>query len=443
MIPKQAGFYGTPFTAHRGVRQGDIISPMIFNVVCDAVIRECESLGNGLMDALFYADDGMITSNNPTELQSMLENFTNSFQKMGLKMNVDKTKALIMTGKPVREKMSDTAYKRRMIGEGMSHRERQLEKIACPGCHKQVQRQYLSKHQQTKSCRKNQMNQPTPNTQETCVIIEPQTQPTQYSLHMPTNRITSCPALGNCPFKTASRWEMRRHFQQRHNRDFITILEEGPLPKCAKCGIQLRDVGPKHQASKACQQVEEKMEGRAKYETNKSAQEKIKFLVFGQEIETVEQFRYLGRIVTCNDDDRPAMRKNLQKAQGVWSRLARLLSRTGANTRVMARIYRAVVQSILLYGSESWVLPEDQYDILERFHKRCLRHITNKHICKGTDGEWSYPNSTELLKECNLKTIREYVSERQAMATRKYLPHSAFFQQNQSSCSFIKLDSAP
>jgi hypothetical protein len=30
MIPKQAGFYGKPFKASRGVQQGDIVSPMIF-----------------------------------------------------------------------------------------------------------------------------------------------------------------------------------------------------------------------------------------------------------------------------------------------------------------------------------------------------------------------------------------------------------------------------
>jgi hypothetical protein len=42
MIPKQAGFYGGPIAANQGVRQGDIISPMIFNIVTDAIIWESE-----------------------------------------------------------------------------------------------------------------------------------------------------------------------------------------------------------------------------------------------------------------------------------------------------------------------------------------------------------------------------------------------------------------
>ena len=46
MVPKQAGFYGKSFSASRGVRQGDILSPMIFNIVADAVIRDTEARMN-------------------------------------------------------------------------------------------------------------------------------------------------------------------------------------------------------------------------------------------------------------------------------------------------------------------------------------------------------------------------------------------------------------
>jgi hypothetical protein len=233
---------------------------------------------------------------------------------------------------------------------------------------------------------------------------------------------------------------MRRHFQQRHNTDYVTILEEGPLPKCSKCGIQLRDVGPRHQESKACQIVETRNYERNKYQENVMTRTTTKFLVFGQEIETVTEFKYLGRTVTQDDDDRQAIRKNLHKAQGIWGRLARLLTRADANKHEMTRIYRAVIHSILLYGSESWSIPIDQYEILERFHKRCLRYITGKHIRKTENEEWVYPRTADLLQECKMKSIREYVTDRQKMAAQKYLPCSNFYQQNPHSCSFIKLD---
>ena len=39
LVLKQSGFFGAPFQAHREITQGDIISPCIFNIVIDAVLR--------------------------------------------------------------------------------------------------------------------------------------------------------------------------------------------------------------------------------------------------------------------------------------------------------------------------------------------------------------------------------------------------------------------
>ena len=40
IAPKQKQYYGQPFLSHKGVKQGDIILPTIFNIVVDAVIRD-------------------------------------------------------------------------------------------------------------------------------------------------------------------------------------------------------------------------------------------------------------------------------------------------------------------------------------------------------------------------------------------------------------------
>ena len=39
MVARAAGYYGTAFGEERGVTQGDPLSPTIFNVVVDAVVR--------------------------------------------------------------------------------------------------------------------------------------------------------------------------------------------------------------------------------------------------------------------------------------------------------------------------------------------------------------------------------------------------------------------
>jgi hypothetical protein len=43
LVPKQAGYYGRPFSASRGVRRRDVMSPIIFKIVADAVIRDSEA----------------------------------------------------------------------------------------------------------------------------------------------------------------------------------------------------------------------------------------------------------------------------------------------------------------------------------------------------------------------------------------------------------------
>ena len=82
MVARTGGYYGAGFKGGRGVTQGDPLSPTIFNVVVDAVVRhwvtiavtEAETRGERGQEgrhqaALFYADDGMIASSDPQWLQ--------------------------------------------------------------------------------------------------------------------------------------------------------------------------------------------------------------------------------------------------------------------------------------------------------------------------------------------------------------------------------------
>ena len=40
----QGGYFGEAFKGDRGVTQGDLLSPTIFNVVVDAVVRHCVTM---------------------------------------------------------------------------------------------------------------------------------------------------------------------------------------------------------------------------------------------------------------------------------------------------------------------------------------------------------------------------------------------------------------
>jgi hypothetical protein len=107
---------------------------------------------------------------------------------------------------------------------------------------------------------------------------------------------------------------------------------------------------------------------------------RVKFKIGEEEIETVRDFKYLGRITSDDDDDDdlPAVRENMKKARKRWARVSRLLVREGATAKMMGKIYLAIVQSVVLYGSETWVLSERMRRMLEGFHNRCARQMTRK-----------------------------------------------------------------
>ena len=75
MVARAGGYLGTGFKGERGVTQGYPLSPTIFNVVVDVVVRhwvtlaveEAEKRGKEVRHqaALFYADDGMVASSDP------------------------------------------------------------------------------------------------------------------------------------------------------------------------------------------------------------------------------------------------------------------------------------------------------------------------------------------------------------------------------------------
>ena len=95
---------GPDSSACGGVTQGDPLSPTIFNVVVDAVVRHWVTLsvedaekrgergGWGRHQAaLFYADDGMVVSSDPRWLQWAFNALVSLFERVGLRTNVGKT----------------------------------------------------------------------------------------------------------------------------------------------------------------------------------------------------------------------------------------------------------------------------------------------------------------------------------------------------------------
>ena len=88
--------------------------------------------------------------------------------------------------------------------------------------------------------------------------------------------------------------------------------------------------------------------------------------------------------------------------------------------------YLAVVQSVLLYGSDTWVLTVPMFKDLERAHIGFARGIAWVNPRREVEGRWVYPHLAETLRAVGLKSIGTYSGRRQntvadRLATRPIL----------------------
>ena len=73
--------------------------------------------------------------------------------------------------------------------------------------------------------------------------------------------------------------------------------------------------------------------------------------------------------------------------------------------------YQAVVASVLLYGSETWVVPPHDARALEGFNVECCRRITGMRPRKRGE-TWTYPASATALKAAGVRTVEHYIRQR-------------------------------
>jgi hypothetical protein len=97
------------------------------------------------------------------------------------------------------------------------------------------------------------------------------------------------------------------------------------------------------------------------------------FYVKGEVLEKVESFRYLGRILGQDDNDIRAVWSQIKLARGIWARVGQVLQSDNTPPKVGAKFYKAIVQSVLLYGSKTWNLTKTALARLEGFpYQSCL-----------------------------------------------------------------------
>ena len=94
----------------KGVRQGDSLSPLLFNLVMNEIIKEVRTghgykMGDNELNMVCYADDVVLMANTEDDLQRLLYRFHLSCQKYNMKISVLKSRVLTVSKMPIRCKL--------------------------------------------------------------------------------------------------------------------------------------------------------------------------------------------------------------------------------------------------------------------------------------------------------------------------------------------------
>ena len=294
------------------------------------------------------------------------------FDRVGLKTNAKKTEVMVMTPGRIRAKLSPEGYEARMRldGEdvGLGGRGPVGRRVQCPKCRKTLKAASLRSHMETQH-------------DEYEVFLPPAEDaapPATYHVRKDVARGGySCP-VQDCPYGRArDHYRLRAHFRFRHPRDTV-VVDDTAYPRCNACGMQVaRGVWATtgHLTSVACVKMgTQREQHRLAAEAGRARGRR--FYAYGKELRNVDQFRYLGRKLSEGDSDVPAVRRNLKKARGVWGRISAIIARDSVPATIAGMFFRVVVESVLLYGSETWSLSPTALRCLDGFQVEAARRFT-------------------------------------------------------------------
>ena len=92
--------------------------------------------------------------------------------------------------------------------------------------------------------------------------------------------------------------------------------------------------------------------------------------------------------------------------------VGKVVSKVGLEVLDWGMLYKAVVQLVLLYGSDSWVVMGNILKVIEGFHHRLERSITGMMAWCTTIRGWDLPPVAEALYTAGIWPIKEYIYQR-------------------------------
>ena len=74
--------------------------------------------------------------------------------------------------------------------------------------------------------------------------------------------------------------------------------------------------------------------------------------------------------------------------------------------------FKAVVQQVILFGAEMWVVLLRMERALRSFIHGAVRQITGRQLRRGWDGKWFYTSLVGAMKEAGFTDFRKSITRR-------------------------------
>lgn len=444
---KQGGFHSTTFTAERGITQGDILSPLLFNLVINAVLQVLDTeldtsqwgrlttnvntaMSNTAQNStsslisipliiLFYADDVFFGGTSPEALQFALDKMTNIFRGFGLELNTSKSKAMHIRMPTPHALMSKKAYNRRVTMDHATPSAAELGRTntTCTYCGLTMQRRSMNHHLLYSH---RSRTQPATERETIMEYLEPNMipLPISSSTWTVTKDTRTCPVT-DCPYivpdSRTAHSALCTHFANRHHLDLLEATDY-TIVQCDMCKLYLMDrISEQHRNSTTCKERTSRVASRKIEEANQLRETRT-FNTANGNLERVHSFRYLGRILNSEDKDWEAVAYNLSKARKQWARSRTMLRCARVPLRTRTHFYLAIVTTTLLHGSETCILNGSILIRLRAFHHNVALQLLNRKGRQDQHGTWMVVSSRETLDATGLKDISFYITERRETA---------------------------
>ena len=168
----------------------------------------------------------------------------------------------------------------------------------------------------------------------------------------------------------------------------------------------------KHWVHKKCSGIKGKLSAEQGFKCSRCSSppdpledENIEVICDNQKIDVVDKFWYLGDTIGARGGAEDSVTARIRSAWNKFRELIPLLTGKSFPLLTKGKVFQACVRSVLLYGSETWPIKEEDLKRLESNDNRMTRWMCGVSLSQHIP-------SSELRSRLNLRSIRDCIQQR-------------------------------